>query len=62
MTPYYIMLALPALLTLVAHTKGQKLLNPTARRSAPIIAFFVILGILLACRDITCGIDLTNYS
>jgi len=61
MTPYYIMLAVPALIGLIFRSRHKDEFNSSARKSAPIVAFFLIFGILLACRDITCGVDLANY-
>lgn len=57
MLPYYLLILLPMLLTLVPYSENKKILN----KRFPLLLFFVAFIILLSLRDVTCGVDLVTY-
>ena len=57
MLPYYILIGLPMLLSLVKYPDDKKVFN----KRFPLLVFFVILIVMLSLRGVACGIDLYIY-
>lgn len=60
MVPYYIMVAVPYILSLVFLSKREE--DGWIGRRITITAFFAIFLSLLSLRDVTCGTDLLRYA
>lgn len=57
MLPYYALIGLPIVLSLVPYNDNKKVFN----KRFPLLVFFVLFIILLSLRGVSCGIDLLNY-
>lgn len=61
MVPYYILVAVPFLMSVVQFESHARRMTQK-KKNWPILLFFAIYAFLLACRDITVGLDTTQYS
>ena len=57
MLPYFALIGLPVLLSLIPYNDNNKVFN----KRFPLLVFFVFLIVMLSLRSVHCGIDLTNY-
>ena len=57
MLPYFALIGLPVLLSLIPYDDNNKVFN----KRFPLLVFFVFLIVLLSLRSVHCGIDLTTY-
>ena len=57
MLPYFALIGLPIVLSLVPYNDNKKVFN----KRFPLLVFFVLLIILLSLRGVSCGIDLLTY-
>lgn len=64
MLPYYLLIFVPffiEILLICWNRTETCILGKTKRNNTPLIAFFAIWCVMLALRDISCGVDLENY-
>lgn len=57
MLPYFALIGLPILLSVVPYNDNKKVLN----KRFPLLVFFVLLIVLLSLRGVSCGTDLLIY-
>lgn len=57
MLPYFALIGLPVLLSLIPYNDNNKVFN----KRFPLLVFFVFFIVMLSLRSVHCGIDLTTY-
>lgn len=57
MIPYYLLIGIPMLLSLLNYGENNRILN----KRFPLLVFFTGFIILLSLRSVNCGVDLVNY-
>ena len=57
MFPYFALIGIPALLSLVPYNDNNKVFN----KRFPLLVFFVLFLVMLSLRGVSCGVDLIVY-